>query len=89
VLILQATFVDKQGAEGFWLRAAEPFQLPAAAAGFIRRFSFADGPLGMLIAFWRTQPMPMPSSPAPSTRPPCGTSTDSAGNTHTLQRSGR
>ena len=54
VLILQATFVDKQGAERFWLKAAELFELLAAAPGFIRRFSFADGPLGMLIAFWRT-----------------------------------
>jgi len=54
VLILQATFVDQQGAERFWLRAAELFELLAVAPGFIRRFAFADGPQGMLIAFWRT-----------------------------------
>lgn len=54
VLILQATFVDKEGANKFWLKAAELFEFLATAPGFIRRFSFADGPHGMLIAFWRT-----------------------------------
>jgi heme-degrading monooxygenase HmoA len=54
VLILQATFVDEQGAAGFWIKAAELFELLAAAPGFIRRFSFFDGPHGYLIAFWRT-----------------------------------
>jgi heme-degrading monooxygenase HmoA len=54
VLILQATFVDEQGANRFWLRAAELFELLAVAPGFIRRYSFSDGPQGMLIALWRT-----------------------------------
>jgi heme-degrading monooxygenase HmoA len=54
VLILQGTFVDTQRAAAFWLRAAGLFERLAAAPGFIRRFSFADGPFGYLIAFWRT-----------------------------------
>jgi heme-degrading monooxygenase HmoA len=54
VLILQATFVDKEGADRFWQKAAELFELLAVAPGFIRRYSFFDGPQGMLIAFWRT-----------------------------------
>ncbi len=55
VLILQATFVDERGFQAFWVRAAALFEQLAEAPGFIRRFSFADGPLGYLIAFWRTQ----------------------------------
>ena len=54
VLILQATFVDKQRAAAFWLRLAELLERLAEAPGFIRRFAFADGPHGYLIAFWRT-----------------------------------
>jgi heme-degrading monooxygenase HmoA len=54
VLIIQGTFVDKQWAAAFWLKAAELFERLAAAPGFIRRFSFADGPRGYLTAFWRT-----------------------------------
>jgi heme-degrading monooxygenase HmoA len=54
VLILQATFVDEQRAAGFWTTAVELFELLAVAPGFIRRFTFADGPHGYLIAFWRT-----------------------------------
>jgi len=54
VLILQGTFVDERGFRTFWVRAAAVFEQLATAPGFIRRFSFADGPLGYLIAFWRT-----------------------------------
>ena len=54
VLILQATFADERGFQAFWVRAAALFEQLAEAPGFIRRFSFADGPLGYLIAFWRT-----------------------------------
>jgi heme-degrading monooxygenase HmoA len=54
VLILQGTFVDRQRAAQFWLRATELFERLAVAPGFIRRFSFFDGPHGYLIAFWRT-----------------------------------
>ena len=54
VLILQGTFVNKQRADRFWLRVAELMERLAVAPGFIRRFSFADGPHGTLIALWRT-----------------------------------
>jgi heme-degrading monooxygenase HmoA len=54
VLILQATFVDKQGAEKFWLRAADLMERLAVAPGFIRRFSFAAGPHLTTIVLWRT-----------------------------------
>ena len=54
VLILQATFVDKRGAAAFWMQAAELLKKLAEAPGFIRRFSFADGPHSYLIALWRT-----------------------------------
>jgi heme-degrading monooxygenase HmoA len=54
VLILQATFVDEQRAAAFWLTNAGLMEQLATAPGFIRRFSFADGPYYTLIAFWRT-----------------------------------
>ena len=54
VLILHATFVDERGFQAFWVRAAALVEQLAEAPGFIRRFTFADGPLGYLIAFWRS-----------------------------------
>jgi heme-degrading monooxygenase HmoA len=54
VLILQATFVDKQGAEKFWLNAADLMERLAVAPGFIRRFSFPAGPHLTTIVLWRT-----------------------------------
>lgn len=54
VLILQATFVEKQRADAFWLAAARLTEQLAVAPGFIRRFTFADGPHFTLIALWRT-----------------------------------
>ena len=54
VLILQGTFVDEHGAAAFFLKAAELFERLAVAPGFIRRFSFADGPHGYSIQLWRT-----------------------------------
>lgn len=54
VLILQATFADEAGAARFWLAAAELLEDLASAPGFIRRFSFADGPHHTLIALWQT-----------------------------------
>lgn len=53
LLILQTTFVDAQRAEQFWLTAAGLMEVLASAPGFIRRISFADGPLYLLLAFWR------------------------------------
>lgn len=54
ILVLQATFVDPIGAEHFWAAAVRLMDLLAAAPGFIRRYSFPDGPNMTLIAFWRT-----------------------------------
>lgn len=54
ILVLQATFADQQGAERFWAAAVELMALLADAPGFIRRYSFPDGPTITLIALWRT-----------------------------------
>jgi len=54
ILILQATFADAAGAEKFWAAAVPLMELLAVAPGFIRRFSFPDGPTITLIALWRT-----------------------------------
>lgn len=54
LLILQATFVDQERADEFWLTAAGLLERLATAPGFIRRFSFSDGPHSTLIALWRT-----------------------------------
>ncbi len=54
ILILQATFADPEGARGFWAAAVPLMKLLASAPGFIRRYSFPDGPSITLIALWRT-----------------------------------
>jgi len=54
VLILQATFVDEERAAAFWLTAAGLMERLAEAPGFIRRFTFADGPHYTLLALWHT-----------------------------------
>lgn len=54
ILILQATFVDEDGARHFWDAAVPLMALLASAPGFIRRYSFAAGPSITLIALWRT-----------------------------------
>ena len=54
ILVLQATFADEDGAAGFWSAAVPLMALLAEAPGFIRRYSFPDGPNMTLIAFWRT-----------------------------------
>ena len=54
LLILQATFVDADRAAGFWRTAAGLMEQLASAPGFIRRYSFADGPFVTLLALWRT-----------------------------------
>ena len=54
ILMLQATFADADGAEKFWAAAVPLMQLLASAPGFIRRFSFPDGPSITLIALWRS-----------------------------------
>ena len=54
ILMLQATFADQAGAEAFWTAAVPLMELLADAPGFIRRYSFPDGPSITLIALWRT-----------------------------------
>ena len=54
ILMLQATFADPEGAQKFWAAAVPLMDLLATAPGFIRRFSFPDGPRITLIALWRT-----------------------------------
>jgi len=54
VLILQGTFVDERRAGEFWLTAAGLIERLATAPGFIRRYSFADGPHITMVALWRT-----------------------------------
>ena len=89
VLILQATFVDKQGAEKFWLRAA------GLMGGWLWHLDSSGASASLLD---RTSPrsccgIPRPtrmhSSPAMCTRPQCATSTPNAGSTHTSLRFGR
>jgi heme-degrading monooxygenase HmoA len=54
ILLLQATFADEQKAAGFWTAAAHLTELLADAPGFIRRYTFPDGPTINLFALWRT-----------------------------------
>jgi hypothetical protein len=54
ILMLQATFADPAGAAGFWAAAVPLMALLGTAPGFIRRYSFPDGPSITLIALWRT-----------------------------------
>lgn len=54
ILMLQATFTDPAGASSFWTAAVELMELLESAPGFIRRYSFPDGPSITLIALWRT-----------------------------------
>jgi len=54
LLILQATFSRAEGADRFWAAAVPLMELLASAPGFIRRYSFPDGPTITLIALWRT-----------------------------------
>jgi heme-degrading monooxygenase HmoA len=54
ILMLQATFTDPAGAARFWEAAVPLMELLETAPGFIRRYSFPDGPSVTLLAFWRT-----------------------------------
>ena len=53
-MLLQATFADLDGAHSFWAAAVPLMEMLASAPGFIRRYSFPDGPTVTLIALWRT-----------------------------------
>ncbi len=54
ILVLQATFSRAEGAQRFWAAAVPLMEMLANASGFIRRWSFPDGPSITLIALWRT-----------------------------------
>ena len=54
ILVLQATFATPDGAASFWAAAVPLMEMLETAPGFIRRFSFPDGPSITLIALWRT-----------------------------------
>jgi hypothetical protein len=54
ILMLQATFADSEGARRFWEAAVPLMELLETAPGFIRRYSFPDGPSITLLAFWQT-----------------------------------
>jgi heme-degrading monooxygenase HmoA len=54
ILMLQATFVDAEGAARFWQAAVPLMALLESAPGFIRRYSFPDGPSITLLALWRS-----------------------------------
>ena len=54
ILMLQATFADPDGAARFWAAAVPLMALLESAPGFIRRYSFPDGPSITLLALWRS-----------------------------------
>jgi len=54
ILMLQATFADPDGARSFWEAAVPLMAMLETAPGFIRRYSFPDGPNITLLALWRT-----------------------------------
>lgn len=54
ILLLQATFATQEGAQHFWTAAVELMAMLADAPGFIRRYSWPDGPTISLFALWRT-----------------------------------
>jgi heme-degrading monooxygenase HmoA len=54
ILLLQATFATQEGADHFWDAAVRLMALLADAPGFIRRYSWPDGPTISLLALWRT-----------------------------------
>jgi len=54
MLMLQATFVDADGAAAFWEAAVPLMVMLSEAPGMIRRYSFPDGPSITLVALWET-----------------------------------
>jgi len=54
ILVLQGTFAARDRFDEFWSHVVELMTLLATAPGFIRRYSFADGPHYTLMAWWRT-----------------------------------
>jgi len=54
ILVLHMTLADDAAADRFWRTTTAVKQTLPSAAGFIRLFSFFDGPSGYLVAFWRS-----------------------------------
>ena len=54
LLVLHMTVADDAAADRFWRTTTAVKQQLPRARGFIRLFSFFDGPSGYLVAFWRT-----------------------------------
>ncbi|HET6811585.1 MAG TPA: hypothetical protein VFH50_11310 [Acidimicrobiales bacterium] len=54
ILILHMTVCDEAAADRFWRTTTAVKQTLPGAAGFIRLFSFFDGPSGYLVAFWQS-----------------------------------
>jgi heme-degrading monooxygenase HmoA len=54
ILLLQGTFADRTRFEGFWAQAVSVMTTLEKAPGFIRRYTFADGPHYTLVALWRS-----------------------------------
>lgn len=54
LLVLHMTVADDAAADRFWRTTTAVKQQLPAAPGFIRLFSFFDGPSGYLVAFWRS-----------------------------------
>ena len=54
ILVLHMTVADDAAADRFWRTTTAVKQTLPDAAGFIRLFSFFDGPSGYLLAFWRS-----------------------------------
>lgn len=55
LLVLQAAFTDEHGTGPFWSAAATVMEHLVTAPGFIRRYTFVDGPHYTLLAFWRSR----------------------------------
>lgn len=54
ILVLHMTVSDETAADRFWRTTTAVKQTLPGTSGFIRLFSFFDGPSGYLLAFWRT-----------------------------------
>jgi len=54
ILVLMVMLADEERSERFWKATTAVKQTLPEAPGFIRLCSFFDGPVGYLVAFWRT-----------------------------------
>lgn len=54
ILVLMVMLADEESSDRFWRATTAVKQTLPEAHGFIRLCSFFDGPVGYLIAFWRT-----------------------------------